>query len=76
MVLKKRVLDAIEQATGQTVQQLRNMSIDEQRVAIEKKHRKPMRFYSAFPFIGRGSIMGDKIISHADLEKLVSKALR
>lgn len=76
MALKRRVIAAIEKATGETVQQLRNTPIDERRNAIEKKHRKPMSFYTAFPFIGRGNVMGDKVISHADVEKLISKALR
>lgn len=76
MSLEKNVVEAIEKATGQTVQQLRATTIDDRRKLVETAKRKPMRFYAAFPFIGRGSVMGDKVVSHVDVEKATSHALR
>lgn len=76
MPLMPSLIKAIEKATGETVQCLQDMPISERRKLVEKKLGTSMKFPSAFPFIGRGNVMGNKVITHADVERQLTKALK
>lgn len=72
-----RVLDqAIERATGESVEELRLRTIEETRRIAEERTGRAMRFMSAFPFIGRGNVLRDRVISHDDVEAVLDRALR
>ncbi len=58
----------IEKATGQTVEHVRNTPIDELRQAAEAKRGGPLQFVSFFPWIGRGNVMRDRLVSHEEAE--------
>lgn len=63
----------IEKNTGCKVSDLRDNTIDENRIILESKGIK-IRFYSAFPFIGRGSITRE-FISHEEVNQIVDKSI-
>ena len=58
----------VEQATGKTIEYLRDTPIDEQRCEVEAKRGKKVRFKSYFPLIGRGSVLHGRLVSHDDAE--------
>ena len=66
----------VERITHTSVSELRNRSLEDQRVSIEQKHRHPMRFVSRYPTIGRGNIMRDRTKSHAEIEEIVDQVLK
>lgn len=67
---------AIERTTGMRVSELRKQSVTEIRTLAEKSHGKPMRFTSSFPFIGRGNVLRDCLVSHEEVEASLDEALR
>lgn len=66
---------AVELATGETVETLRSRTLEENRSAVEAKGRAFV-FKREFPFIGRGNVMCDRIVTHADVELALDQALR
>lgn len=67
---------AIEAATGESVEQLRDTPIDERRKRIEKRRRRRMRFIPHWPFIGRGNIIHGGTQSRDQINTSVDEALR
>lgn len=65
----------VERWTGRKVSELRYVPIEETRKSLSLKGIL-IRLFSEFPFIGRGNILRDKIVSHDDVEKELDKALR
>jgi hypothetical protein len=74
------VLTSLEQTvahmTGVTVTTLRDQTLDERRKMLESQHGQPMKFISKFPFIGRGNVLRNKIVSGAEVNALLDQALR
>ena len=68
--------DAVEQATGMSIDVLRNTPIDEFRKAIEGKRGKPIQFFTEFPWIGRGNVLRDRCTSHEEAEAAYESAIR
>ena len=71
----KRLEKVIERATGETVQIIRSRTIDETRAILERKGKK-MKTFSAFPFIGRGNVQRDNILSSSEVNKKVDAAIK
>ena len=67
---------AVERATGEKIDDLRRTPIDDRRRMIERRTRRPFRFTTAFPFIGRGNVLRDRILSHEEVETALRNALR
>ncbi len=67
---------AVEQATGESLDVLRSRSIDETRRVAEKRRGKRFVFTSKFPFIGRGNVMRDKVITREEVDAYLDDALR
>jgi len=67
---------SVERLTGKTVNDLRQFSIEDYRLELETRHKRPLRFVSRFPFIGRGNVMRDRIINSAKIEKQLDAMLR
>jgi hypothetical protein len=67
---------ALERATGESLASLRDTPIAERRRTLERKFRRPMRFISHWPFIGRGTVVHGGTISHQDVERQLDRALR
>ena len=67
---------AVERSTGEKVAALRSMSIDDRRRLIERHTKRPVRFTTKFPFIGRGNVMRDRLKSHREVEAALATALQ
>ncbi|GHS94760.1 hypothetical protein FACS1894107_15010 [Planctomycetales bacterium] len=64
-----------EEATGLTVAEIRRMSPDKLRRHIEARNHRPMSFASAYPLIGRGSVLRD-FISREELNRDIDAILK
>ena len=64
----------VERWTHHDIATLRNETIEETRKSLKLKGFI-IRLFSEFPFIGRGNILKDKILSHEDVEKELDRAL-
>jgi hypothetical protein len=63
--------------TGRTAAEIRTSTLTESRRKIESSRRgEGMSIVSRFPFIGRGNIMRDRLLSHEQVERSLSEALR
>lgn len=67
---------AIEETTGESIETLRRVPLDEQRKKIEKKTGWRLVITNNFPFIGRGNVMRDETVSHPEIEKQLDEVLR
>ncbi|MDD4889159.1 MAG: hypothetical protein PHU85_04460 [Phycisphaerae bacterium] len=67
---------AVERATGESAETLRNTPVDDRRRQIERTNGVRLRFTSKFPFIGRGNVLRDRIVDHAFVERALKEALR
>lgn len=76
MTMNAELLRQIERKTGKTIGELQSGTIDERRKEVETKSRKTMSFSRLFPFIGRGSVMGEFLLSHSEINKQLDHALR
>ena len=67
---------AVKLATGEDADVLRARSLDEHRQIVEGRHGgRRMRFLSHFPFLGRGSVLHDRTVSHDQVEAELDAAL-
>lgn len=66
---------AVEQATGESIEVLRSRSLEENRRVAEKRHGRRLFFTSKFPFIGRGNVMRDRLITRQDIDAALDEAL-
>jgi hypothetical protein len=67
---------AVQKQTGRSVADLRRQTLSERRRDVERKKGRRMRFFSAFPFIGRGNVLRDCTVDHDTVERDLDKALR
>lgn len=67
---------AVERATGENVDVLRARPISDTRRIAEQRRGRPFQIISRFPFIGRGNVMRDRILSHERVEAELDRALR
>ena len=68
--------EAIELVTGLSVAALRDATVDERRRAVEKATGQTMRFTSRFPVCGRGNVLRDRLVTHAQAEAAFLFAVR
>ena len=66
---------AVEQLTGDSAAILRSRSLEETRKVAEKRHGCAFRFVSRFPFIGRGNVLRDRLVTREDVEASLDRAL-
>ena len=66
----------IERSTGMSIEILRRTPLDELRRNAEQQAGKPIQFYTAYPWAGRGSVMKDRLVSHEEANKELDHALR
>jgi hypothetical protein len=59
---------AVEASTGERVEVIRSRSLEETRRLAEKRQGRPLKFVSHFPFIGRGNVLRDRLVSHEQVE--------
>ncbi len=76
MAMNPELLRSIERKTGETVDRLQSETLWERRSLIESRQGEPMRLLRCFPFIGRGSVMGEHLLSRAEVDQQLDQALR
>ena len=60
----------VESLTGCKISDIYNTPVDKWRKQVELKHNNvSMSFTSKFPYIGRGNVLSNHTISHAQIEK-------
>lgn len=66
----------VERATNQSIEDIRATPLDELRRQTEKRLGRPIRFVSAFPWVGRGNMLRDRLVSHEEAEAAYEYAIR
>ena len=66
----------VERIVGCKAVDIRNTTLDEQRLAVERKLGHRLVFRREFPMIGRGNVMQDRTQSRDEIDCLVDKALK
>lgn len=61
--------EAVKYATGMSASEVKNMSISDHRLMMEKKFEKPTSFCDYYSLIGRGSVLHDCVRDHDSIEK-------
>lgn len=67
---------AVERATGERIDVVRCMPIDERRRMIQARTGKQTRFVSRFPLIGRGNILRNRFKTTDEINAALDRALR
>lgn len=75
MPLNIKVMEGISRKTGLSPQEIRDLSPEQIRQRITKKTGKPFRIISEFPFIGRGNVLRDNLISSDEINRDIDKIL-
>lgn len=65
----------MEEATGESIENLRRIPIDERRRLVERIKAKPCRFESWFPLIGRGNVLRNRLESHQAIEQALDNVI-
>lgn len=76
MSMNTELLRLIERKTGKTIDQLQSETLSERRKYVESTHGGPMKLIRLFPFVGRGSVMGDYLLSHKEVDRQLEHATR
>jgi len=66
----------VQRATGRVVDEIRRTPLTELRKQAEQKKGKPIRFVTFFPWIGRGNIMRDRLVSGRQADEEADGAIR
>jgi hypothetical protein len=67
---------AIEKATGESIDSLREMPIAERRHFVERRRGRRLRILPHWPFIGRGSVMHGDTATAEDVDASLDEAVR
>jgi len=65
----------VERMTGLNLKEIRAFSPEKMRSHIENRSRKQILFVSEFPFIGRGNVLRDNLISRCEINKEIDLIL-
>lgn len=67
----------VENGTGETLEAVRKMPLEERRAKIEKRLGRPLKFVSMFPDTGRaGSVLRDRILSREAADKELEQSIK
>ena len=64
-----RLEEAVELATGESVDVLRSTPLDVRRTALEQAQGRSLVFRSRFPLVGRGNVLRDRAVPHDKVER-------
>lgn len=65
----------VELATGKSISELREMPLDEQLASSRQRWGSDFRISSAFPILGRGCVMHDRVLTRQQIDKQLDQAL-
>lgn len=68
--------EAIEHEVGMPIEEIRRLPLEDWRTHLRSTFGCPLKFVSRFPFIGRGNVLRDKIVSHDQVERELDEALK
>lgn len=66
---------ALEQEIGKSIEEIRNLPVDEMREKIESSIGRPLNYKSYYPIIGRGNILRDRLVTHDRVEERLSREM-
>nr|WP_320010815.1 hypothetical protein [uncultured Desulfobulbus sp.] len=75
MPLNEKIMAGISRKTGLTPKEIRDLSPEEIREHLTKKIGKPFKIITEFPFIGRGNVLRDNLISSSNINRAIDKIL-
>lgn len=75
LTLPKQLAKNISKKVGLSMDELNKLDPTEIAVHFEKKHSKKLSFSSAFPFIGRGNVLRDGVITSQNIDKEIDRIL-
>jgi hypothetical protein len=70
------LLQGIEKRVGKTADEIRRASLDELRDEAEKRLNARLTYKVRWPLVGRGNILGKRILAHEEVERLLDAALK
>jgi len=75
--LSETVVRAIESEMGKTIQEVQEQTLSDRRREVEAKHGgRKMIFPVNFPFIGRGNVLRDQVLSREEVDRQFNEALK
>lgn len=74
--LLKRLEKTVEAVLQEPAATIRSRTLWEQRRIVEKRHKAPLSMASYFPFIGRGNVLRNRLVSHEEVENMLDAALK
>lgn len=69
------LLRRIEARTGRSIEQLKEETLWQKRVRLTRSEGKVMRFTRNFPLVGRGCVLGDRLVSSSEVNRRVDRLL-
>lgn len=75
MTLRDKVVANAAKKAGLTTDQVRSMSPEKIRAHLTRKTGKPFTISTAFPFIGRGNVLRDGIVSSKEIDRDIDRML-
>jgi hypothetical protein len=73
--LDSRVASGIASRVGMSIEEIRYRNPVEIAQAIEKKQGKKLSFSSELPFVGRGNVLRDGVITSAEIDREIDRIL-
>ncbi len=75
MPLSEEAIQRISKKAGLSPHEIRDLSPEKLREHFSKKTGKPFKITTEFPFIGRGNVLRDGLMSSEEINKTVDKLL-
>jgi hypothetical protein len=74
-MLKKKFFKTVQKNIGLSLSDINKLNPIEINTYIEKRNGKKIKITSEFPFIGRGNVLRDGIITHDKVNQEIDKIL-
>jgi hypothetical protein len=75
LTLHKQLVKNISKKIGLSMDELNKLDPREIATYFEKKDNKKLSFHSEFPFVGRGNVLRDGIVTSAMINKDIDRIL-
>ena len=66
----------VEEAMGESIEEIRNTTLAKRHEACRQRAGGQMPVVRRYPTIGRGNVLGDRVVTHADAEKAYEYSIR
>jgi hypothetical protein len=75
LTFHKQLSENISKKIGLSMEELKRLNPTEIAFFLEKKHNKKLSFSSEFPFIGRGNVLRDGVVTSEQINKDIDRIL-